>query len=1087
MKIYRIMTPSAIIEKTVELVQGFGCDLKTKNYIFCENRATLSFEMSLCQKLGGSFNTKVLSFSRYTALNYAVGNFLSKSASTLLVRKIMVENSDKLIKLKRTSAKVSAEIFSLIAQLKSAKVTPLDLEKIINSENGEFQYKLKDIALIYSLYEKHLKDNALTDENNFLSKAPSVIANDKSIHGANVIIAGINAVTKQTLDIIFALEKFCNVSVVLLSYDGESATNEVYLKLLELIKNVEVIDDSTEYKPHALAIKDRLFDPFKIQEVGLYSDKFEILECGTVYEEAEEVAKRIKKGIILNNMRMRDFAICCPSIKEQSSIYQRVFKDYGLKLFVDAKKTMEKHPLTLLVCDLIDFRRQGFKPSFANSIAQNLVAFDSKQGIAFDDYLVNNAPSRRMIKQPFQEKVAEEVRLKIMEESNLLPKKALSKEYVSIIRTILDEFGAYSRLEKLNENLKKIGEGYLSEYSEGATKSFSKVLDEIETVLGDCEIDLAELKALIITATTATEIAIIPEYSDNVFMGDFQTARQHNSKVLFAVSMTDNVPLTKSDVSLLSDKELIKMEGYKCVIEPKLAVVNKRERENVATTLMSFEDKCFISYATTGLDGKKAHKSEVIEYIQNAFSSKDKKLKTTKIEKSSVLSRQSLPEDYLSITAGLKKFLIDINEFKERRISEIPVAVAFRALAKVKNPELFELIERFEKENKVKIVDEELKYNGELSATLLETYFSCPYKSLINREIKPKERKTGEVQANELGTLLHSVLEKFVGIAQDISFEKVEEVALKLIEEEMEKQEYSVYKNRVEYLHIFEKIKEEVVKRCKIVYEESSRTDFKLLGTEILFGSKEKYGKKPSFPAIKIKTPNGDREVEGFIDRVDYAEGYARIIDYKTGNLDGKNAPSALYFGASIQLYLYMNAIIKDYKPAGVYYYGVQDDYHASDKTEGGFLGRVVATKEVATLMDSTFKGDGQKSKDYGYDFKFDDQSILKHGKASGSYLLEDEMNAFIKYAKLVAEKGAEELAKGSVSVSPFKSSNLDACKYCKLKGLCWHDEETSLLTRKLGSVNKEVIVDAVNEKATSLKNVESPLEKVKTENGENE
>ncbi len=1087
MKIYRLMTPSAVIEKTTELIKGFGSDLKTKNYVFCENRATLSFEMSLCQKLGGSFNTKVLSFSRYTVLNTVVDNFLSKSASTLLVRKIMTENAENLVKLRRTSAKVSAEIFSLIAQLKSAKVTPKDLENIISLENGEFQYKLKDIHLIYSLYEKHLKENNLTDENNFLSRAPSIIANDKNLKGANVVIAGINAVTKQTLDIIFALEKFCNVSVVLLSYDGESATNEVYNKLLELAKKVEVFDDATIYQPHALTIRDRLFDPLKIEEVGLYSDKIEILECQTVYQEAEEVAKRIKKAIVVDKKRMRDFAIACPSVKELASIYKRVFDDYDLNLFADVKRTMDKHPLTLLVTDIIDFKRQGFKPAIALSIAKNLVAFDLKSAVSFDQYLVNNAPSRRMIKNEFLEPLAEEVRRKIVNSSSTLPQKALAKTYVFLIKKILDEFQAYSRLEKLNADLKSIGEGYLSEYSDGAKKGFIRVLDEIETVLGECEIDLLELKNLIITATTATEIAVIPEYSDNVFMGDFTTCRQHNSKVLFVVSMTDKVPLTKADTALLNDKELTKMEGYKCVIEPKLSVVNKRERENVATTLMSFEEKCFVSFATTGLDGKKATKSEVIDYLQSAFKKDKEKLGITKIEKESVLTHKSSACGYLSKTAGLKNFLVDINDYKERRIDDLSSAFAFRKAVQEEDENLFGLLELLEKGRSVKLSDDELKYSGKLSASTLEKYFKCPYGSFIEREIRPQERKTGAVEAKEIGTLLHSVLEKFVGLAKGISAAEVEKTTISLIDEEMKKPMYSIYQNRIEYVYLFNEIKNEAIKRCKIIYEEFSRTDFELLGVEMAFGSKEKKERELHFPSIKINTPFGEREIDGVIDRVDVAKSqdgtkeYARVIDYKTGNINNKNKPQSLYFGSNIQLYLYMNALLEKYKPAGVYYYGVSDDFHQKDEVSGGFEGRTVATQEVAKLMDSTFDGTGIASKDYGFTFKVKAGGEMSYGRATSKYLTEEEVDAFVKYAKLVAESGAEELSKGSIAVSPTDS----ACEYCKLKGLCWFDQDSSDLMRKLEAVERDVIVNAViDAEAKENSSFEKSTKKVEDDNG---
>ena len=150
MRIYRKTLPSKITEKAVELVADHAKSLDSRAYIFCESKATLSYESLIAEKFGGSFSIEVTSFSRYVTKRTGGLNYLGKSASALVIADILAKNRDKLARLKSSNYTTATGVYELIEQLKAAKITPLDLDGIISAERTALSYKLGDIRLVYS-------------------------------------------------------------------------------------------------------------------------------------------------------------------------------------------------------------------------------------------------------------------------------------------------------------------------------------------------------------------------------------------------------------------------------------------------------------------------------------------------------------------------------------------------------------------------------------------------------------------------------------------------------------------------------------------------------------------------------------------------------------------------------------------------------------------------------------------------------------------------------------------------------------------------------------------------------------------------
>ena len=247
MKIYRKTVANEIVKKSVELVAPFANKLGERAFIFCESKSTLSFERALAEGFGGSFSVEVTSFSRYVAKHSARIDYVGKTQATLIIAKIMGEKKAELTRLKSNSFSTAGSIFELISQLKSAKVTPEKLDDIIEGESSALTFKLRDIRLIYGLYENHLKESGLVDDSGVMDELPRLIRKDAALSGAKVVVAGISNFTAQTLDAVQALDEVAELDCVVLSYDGDSALNESLDKLKKLCEDAVVVEDEKIY------------------------------------------------------------------------------------------------------------------------------------------------------------------------------------------------------------------------------------------------------------------------------------------------------------------------------------------------------------------------------------------------------------------------------------------------------------------------------------------------------------------------------------------------------------------------------------------------------------------------------------------------------------------------------------------------------------------------------------------------------------------------------------------------------------------------------------------------------------------------
>ena len=165
---------------------GQGLKQNRKQLVIVPDRFSLTMERMILDKLNltATFDVDVVSFARLSSKMLSKTNapqVLSSLGATMVIEMLLLEHEKELRCFGNTIKTISfaSILFDSIAQLKSCKISPLDLFNSLDGLNNKsLQLKLYDIALIYKYYEEYLS-NVYIDSNNKLQLLCENIADSK--------------------------------------------------------------------------------------------------------------------------------------------------------------------------------------------------------------------------------------------------------------------------------------------------------------------------------------------------------------------------------------------------------------------------------------------------------------------------------------------------------------------------------------------------------------------------------------------------------------------------------------------------------------------------------------------------------------------------------------------------------------------------------------------------------------------------------------------------------------------------------------------------------------------------------------------
>lgn len=1049
-----------LTKKTVEVIEKKGHE---KTIVFCEDRNTLAVERELCRQTGGSFSCEITTLNRFYSRISSAKNVCGKVASALIIKRILTENRNNLVCFSRSNAySLSKSLFELISQLKSAKVSAERLEECAENFQGLFAGKIKDVALVYKEYENYLEKNGLYDGNNYLNEFTEELKNFP-LEDYSVIVSGYGSVTKQTASIFNEISRRAkSVDFIALGGRKEVYTNEMTNYALTLGENKE---EGAE-----VPLTEYFFN--ENEKVGQYSDKIAIIEYSDEVEEINSVCEKIKTEVI-KGAKYSDFLIIAGNYESAKLILKKAFDDYEIPYYLEDCYVLSEHPLVKAVGCLLDMAtyRQNLK-YYKRFLRFSAVVYDRSLSDEYLSYLEKNAYSLKDLTKPLKdahERLAEFEDLRIKSAEAICEKSGCVKYFCDKIREVCEVFSVKENCEKIADKLCQDKEEEFGRFCKAGLEKTEELLEELERFSSGETISVQEFKNLFLTGAESFEISLIPQKTDCVYCGAFSDGKFRYGKKLFATGLTSNALSLVNDTCIFTDSDLRRLDKLSVNIEPKIEIVNKRKREDVCVALTEFTESAEFSYAVTDLKGGINVQGEFIDYIKKCYGQKTLKFVIQK-ENVEYFGDEQEKKDYLvskflTKRTGFKNFALQAEAYRRNGYNPIGFSSFYKAL-KTED----------EKERASKILSEvnsdvavknscsgQLFFpNSTVSATVLESYFSCPYKNFASNGLKLCEKEDGNVKTNEVGDILHAVLENFIKVVLSdkgtgFKDDDLESIVYSLVEAILADEKYARYLKKAQYKVLFEDVKKEAYKYCKKLYEESKKSAFKPLYTELSFG-----GTHSKFKGVTLLSKSGKYSVKGKIDRVDTdGEGNVRIIDYKSGrttvstDVGTKNFEdeAMLYQGKKLQLYLYMNVLLNEgFSPAGVYYAPVNDNYvKFGDKKEATYQGKTVFDKDILQKTDSDLFDNGESEI---VNVKLNSGEI----KSSKDLVSKQTLIDYSSYAKLLSGKAVDEIKDGVIIASPTN----EGCEYCSYKGLCSFDKEKCDTTRLTKKVKAEDVSDIV-------------------------
>ena len=267
------------------------------------------------------------------------------------------------------------------------------------------------------------------------------------------------------------------------------------------------------------------------------------------------------------------------------------------------------------------------------------------------------------------------------------------------------------------------------------------ILDEINLIFNEEKITIDKFSKILKIGLKNSGLGRIPSMQDQVIMGDVDRSRSRKTKVVFIIGLNDGVfPSVNKNEGFFddADREFLKEDGIELA---KGTLENLYDDNfNIYKAFTTAEEKLFLSYSQSDIDGKSLRASTLILKIKKIF---------PEIEEES---------DILLNEEKINNYLINKNN-----------------------------TEKIKKENIEKLYGDKLN----TSISKLEKYNSCPFSYFLQYILKIKEKEELKVQSLDTGSFMHEVIDSFFqeinntekNNLKNISDEEIEEIINKIIEE----------------------------------------------------------------------------------------------------------------------------------------------------------------------------------------------------------------------------------------------------------------------------------------------------------------
>jgi ATP-dependent helicase/nuclease subunit B len=970
------------------------------------------------------------------------GTILSEAASTVLLSQSIHELKLKYFSNYRDQIPSGTleRIKNVISEYKRHGITPSTLRNEYKVLEGSEKLKAEDIADIYEKYQ--LKCNELSvkeigDVYNHLNKFDK---NEFTDNFRNffpdvnlVVVHGFDEFTTPEIEILDTTSEVSGIELFI-SFDYYKFNPAMFSHLDKCYDKLEakgfrqITDSSVSlHSKFQSAVREKLFGEKSGKKIRDYKGSITRVSAQNREKEIELVAKEIKNLIIEQKVQPNEICLAFNLIQKYSPIIRDIFSVYQIPFNLTDRYSLNASPTVISIINILevlenDFYYKNILRALSGGYLETIGIHQSNlMRVSVELKIISGYQSwensiKDAISQKFEEADDEFSNLTYKEENYrkalddietldelLKPfdKKMLLWEFLDNFINLIYSLNIPIRLveqggNRVEENVKAVTvlidtvtellEIFKIEYGEKEKFNLKFYLNHIRTAVNSTRYNIKERQGYGVQITTFNEIRGL-EF-DHLFIaglcdGDFPT--RYTPEIFFS-------PNYMKDEIKHQGEERYHFYQFLCSWKKRLYLVspsNEEKKELVESNFLTEFANLFDITQKTKEDYEDTlfSKEEVIEFIGRNGTE-------------TVKGNNAFKDYYIDLPV-----IDDAIKIDNRRIKDPFGDSEFTG----------NVFEKLGDEAKVKLTEYEKRY---YSISQLETYAKCPYKYFAERvlKLKPVEEPTEEIEALEMGTLLHTILYEFylelnrkniiLQTATEKDFNYAYQLIFKIAEEKIEKANFRSplsFFEKEKVLGINGDMKNSLLFRF-LTAEKENRDGFNPRYFEESFGriGNRDY-EKSSLTDFSVRGVN----IRGKIDRIDIDESFKKfkVIDYKIG---GK-APTArdLLEGISLQLPLYMYAAKK--------------------------------LIEAQISVDS----DPSSAEIYSLKFSYSDfgRKPIKNTKSRKKNITESEIisanNNLIEICLDSIEKYVKSIANGKFNLSILWDREKKVCRYCNFRSIC--------------------------------------------------
>ncbi len=895
-----------------------------------------------------------------------------------------------------------SKLLQIIKQFKGCRLAPKDIKP---TGDLVLDRKMHDIKLVYTQYELLLGEKL--DLSKMLELCSENLADKVDLSKVNLYFANFDSFSLEINSFICKLAEV--VGSVCIGMSRPLCPNNAFIFEDDILKKttalakehsilVEIQNFATNMDDTHQKMAKNLFG-FEVEK-GVQCDYFLNVMAKNKQDELEFVAKYIKNALF-HGARLKDFAVAV----SQESYFDKLkslFEKYEISFYSDEAVRLSDTLLCRFLLKMIEFAKLGINQERLKYIANNTFFEATDRDLVLRDINYFNIDDKEEFLQRFPEFE------KVVSQIDLLSRGGTITSFVNTLRSFIDliDENYQKAISKLNE--KK----FFKEESQNrqALSLCQQVFDKLE-ILGENEkMSLIDFENLLILSFNSVKVETIPTYIDAVYVGDATKSYFEDVKTLFVLGATASaLPVARADTGLIDDDDIEKLR-INFLLEPEIKVLNRRSRLKLFECLLHAKEKLVVSCPAVE-DGRVSEPSGFVKDLRLIFG--ENLLHTVFLEEiNSFGTTEQEKLDNLLFFIGSKDNLSSVYTLLKNK-EKLPIQFE-GAIAKNLESEPFKASPQERLSSQTKDI---LIKHGRVSASQLETYFSCPFRHFVSYGLKIKENENIEPNKRLFGVFVHALLEKFVSQFADVGILTSKEID-KFININVSEIAKDVYDKKIlarKHFLSFLKNESKIILDNAVYEQKWSAFRPKLLEEKILqnFSLKEK--------------------IVGYVDRIDVCGDKFRIIDYKTGKT--QTIKKDLYYGKKLQLFLYASAIktMLGLQCCGVYYFDCQTKYAKGEKSNR-LNGLTLADDNTVFALDKRLGQEEFKSDIVGFALRKsakDGEFSFKGGNVVESF---DEL---FDYSTAVSKQAIQEIRDGYILDKPFAGE----CQRCPFNAICCHKD----------------------------------------------